>query len=232
MHTGFVLAAAVPKPKITLRTDSSVITPRYLSKSYLDSCRKLPVFQYDEAKAEPSLWTRFWRWFWHLFDGMTPDKKNVALYYLVIIFKYLFITIGIAALVFLILRLIGVDILSIIKKKPVSAEVPYNESLENIHEINFDDSIEQAISQHNYRLAVRLLYLKSLKQLNDAGLIHWQIDKTNSTYISELQNIEQREAFTVLTRQFEYVWYGEFTINGQVFQNINTLFTHFKQTLA
>jgi hypothetical protein len=232
MPLGSIMAAPISSPKVSLHTDSNTITPRYLNKAQLDSCRRLPEFQYSETTAEPSLWTRFWRWFWHLFDWMTPRQKKGVMYYLFIFFKYLFIALGLGALVFIVLRLVGVDVLNVFKRKPSGTDVPYEESLENIHEINFDTSIEQAIAQHNYRLAVRLLYLKSLKQLNDLGLIHWQIDKTNSAYINELQNAEQREAFTVLTRQFEYVWYGEFAVNGQAFQNINTLFTHFKNTLA
>jgi hypothetical protein len=35
----------------------------------------------------------------------------------------------------------------------------------------------------------------------------------------------------LLTRQFEYVWYGDFFVDGQSFQNINTLFQDFKQML-
>jgi len=146
--------------------------------------------------------------------------------------KYLFISLGVAAIVFIILKLAGVDVRGLIKRKPVDAGIPFTETLENIHEIDFDLNIDQAIVQHNYRLAVRLLYLKALKQLSDAQLIHWQIDKTNAAYVNELTNPDQREAFAVLTRQFEFVWYGEFAINNQAFQNIRTLFSNFKQTLA
>jgi hypothetical protein len=35
----------------------------------------------------------------------------------------------------------------------------------------------------------------------------------------------------LLTRQFEYIWYGDFFIDGQAFQNINGLFQDFKQML-
>ena len=111
-------------------------------------------------------------------------------------------------------------------------EVPYSESLENIHEINFDEEIEKAVALHNYRLAVRLLYLKCLKQLSDRNLIQWKIDKTNSAYIYELSDPNQRQTFSRLTRQFEFVWYGNFAIDQQAFGNINQMFQDFKkQTL-
>jgi len=126
----------------------------------------------------------------------------------------------------------GINLLNVFRRKSLNAEVPYHESLENIHEINFDDELERAINQHNYRLAVRLLYLKCLKQLSDAELIRWQIDKTNNAYITELNNPAQREVFKTLTLQFEYAWYGEFPIDAAVFKNINALFMDFKKSIS
>jgi hypothetical protein len=208
-----------PKIKAVLRTDTSMVQVKKFDKAKLASFKQQRVFQYQEEDVQPSLWKRFWRWLWHLFDNIKfPSGRGSAIG---VFLKYLFIILGIAAVVSLILLAAGVDITGLFKRKPADASVPYAESLENIHEINFDTDI-----------AVRLLYLKALKQLSDAGLIHWQIDKTNTAYIDELTNPNQREAFTVLTRQFEFIWYGEFTINGQAFQNIKTLFANFKQTLA
>ncbi len=212
-----------------LRNDSSTVQLKHFNDAELVALKKKPAFQYSGQPSGPSLWSRFWRWFWHLFDGVNAPKNMSWLFAFL---KYLFIALGIAAIVFIILKLAGVDVRGLIKRKPKDAGVPFTETLENIHEIDFDLNIDQAIAQHNYRLAVRLLYLRALKQLSDAQLIHWQIDKTNAAYINELANPNQREAFAVLTRQFEFVWYGEFTINNQSFQNIKTLFSNFKQTLA
>ena len=145
---------------------------------------------------------------------------------------YLFVGFGVAALVFLIMKLIGIDAFNVIRRKPKSTPLPYDESAENIYAIDFDAEIEKAISQQNYRLAVRLLYLRSLRQLSDAGLINWDVTKTNSIYVDELSNAEQRVAFKLLTRQFEYVWYGEFMIDAPVFKKISALFNDFKTMRA
>ena len=79
---------------------------------------------------------------------------------------------------------------------------------------------------------MRLLYLRSLKQLSDNGLINWQINKTNTDYISEIADNTQREAFKQLTLQFEYAWYGDFLINGDNYKRINQLFGNFKSKAA
>jgi hypothetical protein len=222
------VAPRAVKPLTVLRIDATPVKVRYLDSAKLAQLKKSPQFQYSSEVTGPSLWTRFWRWFWHLFTDKRYNPER-SLFFKIL--QYVLIAIGIGALVFIILKVAGVDISGLIGRKRADASLPYAETLENIHEIDFDTHIDQAITQHNYRLAIRLLYLKSLKQLSDAGLIHWQIDKTNSTYINELDNLQQREAFAILTRQFEFVWYGEFAINQQAFQNIKTLFINFKQTL-
>jgi hypothetical protein len=223
-----IAADAKPVEKTAvLRMDTSMVTERHLDTAALNAYKKLPEFEYRDNYSGPSLWERFWRWFWSIFK--IEDEQTASL--VGQFFRYLLIGGGIAAIVFLILKLNGINILNNFRRKPHTV-VPYSESVENIHEIDFDTEIEKAIAVHNYRYAVRLLYLKSLKQLSDSGLINWQINKTNSQYISELADSTRRNEFTQLTRQFEYVWYGDFTINGEVFKRISTLFSDFKGSAA
>ena len=218
------------KPKFILSIDTAKVQLRNFDKTAIKNYNKQPEFQYNDSYEGASLWSRFWSWVWHsigelLFKG---NRGNL----LIIFLRYFFILLGLCAIVFIILRLAGIDALNIFRAKPASASLPYSESLENIHEIDFDADIEKAVAQHNYRFAVRLLYLKCLKQLNDAGQIRWDINKTNSAYVNELTNNEQRIAFNLLTRQFEYTWYGEFAIDAPVFTRINALFHEFKAKAA
>ncbi|CAN5398715.1 hypothetical protein BH09BAC6_BH09BAC6_07370 [soil metagenome] len=222
-----------PKQKLIIKTDTASINARVFNPASLSAYGKQKEFQYQEAETSPSLWTRFWRWFWHLFDFAGKIKNSGSFFStLLIFFEYLFLLLGIGAIIFFIARLIGVDMLAVFKGKPAAANLPYAESLENIHEIDFDAEIEKAVAQHNYRLAVRLLYLKCLKQLSDASLIQWQPDKTNIAYINELSETKQLDAFKLLTRRFEYVWYGGFVIDAPVFKQINELFQQFKNSIA
>jgi len=220
---------------LVLKADSSAVKVRNLNKDVLNNYRKQPEFDYTNETADgPSLWTRFWRWFWHLFDFLNfKQHPNARIIDIILTFlKYLVIILGISAIIFFILKMAGIDMFGLFRNKSKKADLPYSESLENIHEIDFDSEIEKAVNQHNYRLAVRLLYLKSLKQLSDASLIDWQPDKTNSAYIDELNNPEQQGTFRTLTHQFEYVWYGEFPIDGNVFDRINFMFQKFRSEIA
>jgi hypothetical protein len=211
------------KVKLIVKNDSTTVAVRQFDRSALKNYGTQPEFKYDESYVGESLWSRFWRWFWDLFkhNGISTSVFSG-------IVEYTFIALGVAALVFLIFKLAGVDMLNVIKGKSLNTPLPYDESVENIYAIDFEFEIEKATEQQNYRLAVRLLYLKALKQLSDANLIHWELAKTNSIYIKELNDTEQRLAFKLLTRQFEYVWYGELTIDAQVFKKISVLFANFK----
>ena len=221
-----VAVKVVPK---TLLVDSSNINYRHFDKRAIDKYTDDPAFNYyKNAKVQLSLWERFWNWFWELIAKLFSKGQGTGGGS---VLKYVLIAATVAGVIFLLIKLIGADLSNIFSREPKQAALPYNESLENIHEINFDDEIEAALAQRNYKLAVRLLYLASLKQLNDAHLIHWQIDKTNKAYLDELNNADQRQSFTVLTRQFEYVWYGNFPVDGHSFQNIRTLFIDFKKLL-
>jgi len=227
---------AVPKPVVKhvpahLQIDSSELSAKHFNQTALDKYANDPAFNYYTKKFKPqeSLWDRFWRWFWQmirrLFPDLTPGAPTPAISYVLIGLVVIFV-------LFVIYKLLSSDLSNMFSRESKETMLPYNESLENIHEITFDEEIEKALAARNYKLAVRLLYLSSLKQLNDAQLIHWQIEKTNSVYLEELTNVDQRQSFSVLTRQFEYIWYGNFPVDGQSFTNIQTLFADFKKLLA
>jgi len=222
------------KPKLVVVTDTTAVTERHFNAKALDAYKKLPEFDYKDSYQGPSLWARFWKWFWSLFDFtfLKGEKSLTFMQWVMIVLKYILIGAGLFAIVFLILKLAGIDTLGLFRRKPYAQPLQYSESAENIHEIDFEDGIEKAIAVGNYRLAVRLLYLKTLKQLSDNGLIDWQLSKTNTNYINELTNPHQREEFKQLTYQFEYVWYGDFMINSDLYKKISALFQNFKGNAA
>lgn len=239
MCFGDTVKLIAPKhEKAILKNDTSVVTLRHFDEAALKAYSKNPEFQYNEPTTDLSVWARFWRWFWALittiwdwFISLFDFKALTRLGIFWQIVKLLILAAGLAALVFFILKSMGINMLGIFRKKPATAPIPYSEFFEDINTIDFDAEIESAVSKHNYRFAVRLLYLKSLKQLSQAELIAWQIDKTNSTYINELVNEEQRTAFKLLTRQFEYVWYGDFLIDQPVYKTIDLSFNDFNKKL-
>ena len=87
--------------------------------------------------------------------------------------------------------------------------------------------INQAISVKNYRMAVRYHYLQSLQKLSSKAVIQFAPDKTNYQYVRELSGKTYKNAFASLTLHYEYVWYGEFEVDENIFNAIQNKFKQF-----
>ncbi len=226
--------SVVIAPPATIKKDSSKITPRKFKEDAIQQYRQQKEFNYEDT-AKSTWWDRLWEWIWRLiqdiFSGSPKAKPTGLSPWVYKVFKYLIITAAIAAVVFVVYKIFGLD-LKFLTGKSKTVDVPYEESLENIHEINFDEQLDKAIADGNYRVAVRLLYLSTLKKLSDAELISWMPDKTNQAYVAEMQNEQYKAAFAQLTYRFEYVWYGEFFIDKESFGPIREAFYQFNQQLS
>ena len=209
----------------TVVHDSSSVDIRQFDEAAMDILRSNPDFQYDELLVDLSWWDRFKRWvIYKIAELMTREGSWSLL-------KNMMLILGIAALLYLIMKLLGMDIGNIFSRKVKTTGLEYMEYTENIHAIDFDGELQKAIQTGNYRLAVRLLYLDCLKTLSDYQLIDWQPAKTNANYIDELSNTPLKDEFRQLTRQFEYVWYGDFGINQRHFTHLHEAFQQFGKEL-
>lgn len=218
-------AVAKKEPQVLKIDTNSKVELRRFDEQAIKNYSKKRDFIYDDTVAVPSAWDRFWAWVWSLVREVLGNKLGGT------IIKYILVALVIALIVFIMLKLMGIDYkLLTNRSKPIA--VPYQEGLENIHEIDFDEQIEQAMQMGNYRLVVRLLYLKTLKQLSDRELIHWLPEKTNQAYVLEIADQAQQQEFAQLTTQFEYIWYGEFFIDKNSFAPIQESFHQFNQHKA
>lgn len=220
-----ITSALILPTKNPFKKDSSKIEIRKFDQQKIKTYRSNPDFIYENIPVDQNLWGRFWSWFWGLIESAFKNPYSGKF------LKYLVILAVVALVVFIVIKLIGLDI-KIFSGKSKAVNVPYTESLDNIHEINFNNEIEKAMSTGNYRLAVRLLYLHVLKKLSDKNLIDWQPEKTNQTYVREITDPGTRKQFGLLTRQFEYIWYGEFYIDKENFNQVKDTYDTFsKETL-
>ncbi|RPD50344.1 DUF4129 domain-containing protein [Hymenobacter sediminis] len=173
--------------------------------AHLRDLRGQRDFRYVEVKekSEPSGWDWFWLRILHWLSEMleTPTGRVAWEYG-----GYAFLVL---ALGFAVLKFLQVDLTRAFGRAPRRTALSYDTEVEDLHALDLEAELASAEQQHNYRLAVRLGYLSVLRQLSDKGLIRWQPDKTNHDYLYELPAGALPEAFRELTRQFEYVWYGE-----------------------
>lgn len=97
--------------------------------------------------------------------------------------------------------------------------LPYTVGEDTIYGVDFAERIADALARTDYREAVRLLYLQTLKQLSDGKRIDWQLYKTPTQYIYEVR----LPAFRQMTNHFLRVRYGNFEATETLFHAMRDL---------
>lgn len=95
----------------------------------------------------------------------------------------------------------------------------YDVEEDTIYGVNFEAGIARALENQDYRQAVRLVYLQTLKYLEDEGRIEWQLSRTPSQYVRQVNT----PAFTSLSRHFINVRYGNFIATLDLYEQIKAL---------
>lgn len=183
----------------------------YAYTKYLDSLLK--KIKSKEAKAPPM-----------------PRRSILSGLFSSDIVSVLLWTVAIAFVLFISYRLFIADGAFKRKAKSVKAEAEVEEEIIT-HESDFDALIRQAIQNGNYRQAVRYQYLRTLHLLADKNMVQLAPDKTNYQYVSEITNRSHQQPFASLTLNYEYVWYGEFEIDKNIYDKIENNFKGFNQNI-
>lgn len=205
--------------------DSSEITVRVIPGKVIRSYKNNPAYDYEKVIAQDkSIFERVMEWIWNKYDELMRMKYGLLTR------NIIFLIIGIATVLFFFYKILKGSNGGIFEagSKKINE---FSLDTEDLHQINFDEAIQSALSAGNYNVCIRLLYLKSLKILSEKNLISWQINKTNSTYIRELDKPAIRQPFEVLTRYFERVYYGDARSEKNDFDEMNEKFLKLNEQL-
>lgn len=211
------------KPDSKALPDTAEISVRKTDNSTLHALRSDTDLKYKEPPTiAESLWDRFLAWLEQIFESIVDntvdtDWGRVALYIG-----------GAALLIGLVMTVMKVNAFDLFYSRTGASTFRHNTLDENIHAMNFEKLIEEAMTKNDYRLGVRLVFLYSLKMLSDKNLIHWDQGKTNHDYLSELKKEDLKEGFHDLNYYFEYTWYGNFRINSEMFSEVQSIFNNWK----
>ena len=213
--------------------DSCFVDDKYGIETRFFDAEKIAVykaqkaFNYDKLPPKPNPLEQFLYWLSQKMDGALGSKTSKNVWFFV---KYVLI---LMALYIVLKTFLKIDVNGLFFKQQQrnKRQLKHSELVENIHEIDFEKLIGEAIEKKKYRLAVRLYYLKTLKKLTDNDLIHWQINKTNVDYMREMQTQTLHNDFRQLTHWFDYVWYGSFELNAESFADIEAHFLAFEKEI-
>lgn len=133
-------------------------------------------------------------------------------------------------LIFLIYKLLGSKF-GWNKKVQLSNVYKVDELEEDLPEAELDIHLRNAIQNADYRLAIRIYYLKLIQGLSDKKIINWKKEKTNYDYLNETFQQNFFPEFKKLTTLFEIIWYGNKRIEKEGFENVKPHFDQFLKQL-
>ncbi len=110
------------------------------------------------------------------------------------------------------------------KTSEATASEEENEEHEDIFRISYSKLIQNAEKEKNYRVAIRLMFLQTLKAMSEAGIIHYQLDLTNLDYLLQLNQSKYYNEFFKVMRSYEYAWYGKFAISTEQYTSVKNDF--------
>jgi hypothetical protein len=198
-------------------SDRPPITVRRVPGELTEKIKKQKEFRYAN---DPS--------YWKTKDDSPPPKALIWLDRLLRskATEYILYAIISAIVLFALYQIIVVNRLFIYtgsRKKKNNKE----ESLNNEPDEDIQTNLTKAIEQKNYRFAVRLAYLLTLKQLSVGNQIKLQSMATNVDYLRQMKSSPRYQEFSQLTNMYEYVWYGEFEPDSRQFETIYARFNAF-----
>ena len=174
----------------TLKTDTAM----------LNALRNNPDFGYSRelVQVKSSTWQwmsdRLADWYNSLFNSVFPNENNWYLWFIAAV-----MVIGI------IIAIVMVRNRNLLRRKE-NNDSGYVVTDDTIYGIDFEQQIEAALGRDDYRTALRMIYLQTLKWLDDNHHIHWQPQKTPSQYVREYRCAP----FNTLTTLFIRIRYGGF----------------------
>ncbi len=95
---------------------------------------------------------------------------------------------------------------------------------ENIENADINTLIKNAENSNDYRLAIRYYYLLVLKNLSLKNYIKFGDDKTNAEYLIEISSQPFRSKFEYTSYLYNYIWYGEFSLNFEQYNKAKSNF--------
>jgi len=98
------------------------------------------------------------------------------------------------------------------------------EEIENIEDVDADAAYKAAVAAGDYRLAIRMHFIKCLQVLAEKDHIEWEREKTNRDYNREISNSEVKRTFREVATIFERCWYGEESLDVIAFRRYDQSF--------
>jgi len=226
----FLFILVIPGfPGITLfasdlsAVDSSYVAVRQPDSKFMDSYRSQKAFIYSLPPLETNFLKQLWDYLVMRFRILLDLSAALPLIFKILMWGSIIFTLFIAITKTRIYKLFYSD------KEIDSPDFEFSNNTDQA--IDFDEAIRIQRAQQQYRLAIRLLYLKMINLLRVKAYIHFSKEKTNVDYLSDLTNDDLKLQFSAITSIYNHVWYGDVEIAEDQYVRFEERFHSFYTTI-
>mgnify|MGYP000344738899 CR=1 FL=1 len=153
--------------------------------------------EYTKAEIETSVFHQFWKLikkvFRNILEYLFADIRPVAgfLYILLKVLPYILLVI---ALFFIVKYFLNIRAKNILKGSNKSI-VKFGSDEDLIKRDDLEALLNEAITNKEYKIAIRFYYLLILKKLTETNVIDWKQEKTNEDYIREIKESHLKSTY-------------------------------------
>lgn len=230
----FAAPASGQQDSLGVQYDNAPLTVKQITDKDLQPYREDSSFDYEEALVERTWWDDFTDWIGNqllrFFEWLFGGENAVG--YLAAFLKII-PYILLAILIFILIKFfLNVNANTLRQARKEDAYVSLSEEEHIIKNEDIQALIRRVLADKNYRLAIRYYYLFTLQLMTDKNLIDWQLQKTNDDYIKELGSTDLQKPFQVITRLYDYIWYGNFDLDEGKYMKAEHAFIALQKTLT
>ncbi|WP_310992060.1 hypothetical protein [Aequorivita marina] len=222
-------ATALPTDSLSVAVDSSKIVQKQFNEDFAQQYSGRD-FDYDDIEGEAENFIgRAISWFFNKIEEMFGFQLSPEIYQMV---KFLIYGLLIIFAIYILVKLLVGNNASSFFGRQGKVVAPLNIKEEHIENVDLDSYIRNALKAEDYRLAIRYMYLKSLKLLSQNNIIDWHFEKTNTDYHAEIKNPDLKEHFKKTSYLYDNIWYGEFALDKAGFKNAEKDFERLNQDVT
>jgi hypothetical protein len=98
--------------------------------------------------------------------------------------------------------------------------------------VNFDEEIIKYQSEGNYRFAIRYLFLRLIHSASERNIIQIRDSMTNTEIGRAFGQHPLASQFRYLAMAYEYIYFGEFNLNKEIFDSLKKKFDVFQEKIS
>lgn len=221
IETGYAQSAEDSVLKINLNDSPGKYLPSYsfreVSQRQLNSYLKNPDYAYAND-------SEYWR------REAPPNPGIFSKLFGSRLFQWIIFILFAGIFLYGIFQLAKENNLRWLKRKGKHNHSPLEVSEFN-EEIDFDLLIHKNQVEGNYRLAVRYMYLRLIRTIREKGEIKILDSSTNAEIARAFESHPGADDFRFLATAYEYIYYGEFIPQQDLFYRLKKRFENFQQTI-